>query len=356
MVSMMMAKTENSIVGSMQDTPPLAERMSQNRGSKYIGFCESYILNRTAVSRHAFSFVCFLAVVCCLLASPCRAEPAAAPRDAQTKEIAPASLTPQTSAGARSAAVRLRAEMPSVEPDAEKASQNGLYGAPMSSSQVARRLWQSSLSFPEDQNDIKAKNELKYLIEKIRSVRFEFDKQTPEHIIATTPRSKTEPNEALSSVETPKQPEKKDMQIKPDKSTAGEPYEPVSEQTLQILANLSQHPDQLHNPLGLADVLFLSGHPKQAAMFYQQALSRIGFDNIGPAEDRAWILFQRGNCLRGDDLTNAGKMYRQLITEYPNSPWTDLAKARLNLIDWYQKNEPQALIAKCKEHPGGAQN
>jgi len=72
----------------------------------------------------------------------------------------------------------------------------------------------------------------------------------------------------------------------------------------------------------------------------------MSLDDVGSAQDKAWILFQTGNCLRDDDLANAGKMYRQLIAEYPNSPWIDLAKARLNLIDWYQKSKLQTLIAE----------
>jgi uncharacterized protein with HEPN domain len=39
-------------------------------------------------------------------------------------------------------------------------------------------------------------------------------------------------------------------------------------------------------------------------------------------------------------------MYRQLIAEYPGSPWVDLAKAREKLIDWYLKDKPRTLIAE----------
>ena len=46
--------------------------------------------------------------------------------------------------------------------------------------------------------------------------------------------------------------------------------------------------------------------------------------------------------------TTAMKMYGQLITEYPNSPWKELAEARSKLLDWYQKDEPHKLIAEHK--------
>jgi tetratricopeptide (TPR) repeat protein len=250
------------------------------------------------------------------------AELSSASRREQTGEVAPANLTAQ---------------------DAGKSPQNSLPSSPKLSSQVAQRLWKSRVSLPENPKEAKAKNELKHLIEQLRSVRLEPNKQTPEHIIAVEPVSKMEPNEALPATEMPKRPVTEDGRPKPDRRP---PYEPVSDQTLQVLENLSQHPDQLRNPSDLAEVLFLSGHLKQAAVFYQQALRRIPLDDADSAQDRAWILFQTGNCLRDDDLTNAGKMYRQLITEYPNSPWINLAKARLNIIDWYQKSKPQTLIAE----------
>jgi outer membrane protein assembly factor BamD (BamD/ComL family) len=59
-------------------------------------------------------------------------------------------------------------------------------------------------------------------------------------------------------------------------------------------------------------------------------------------------LFQIGNCLRNDDLPAAAKTYQQLLTEYPNSPWADLAKARRDLIAWYLKDNPVKLIAEVK--------
>jgi TolA-binding protein len=250
------------------------------------------------------------------------AEPPSNQQYAQTGETAPASPTAQ---------------------EAEKPPQNSFDSASKPTGQLAHRLWQSRISVPEDQKDAKGKNELRHLIEQLRSVRFEPNKQTADRTVAEERVSKTEPNEALSPTEMPEQPAKKGTRSEPDKHP---PYEPVSDQTLQILESLSQHPDQLHNPLDLAEILFLSDHLKLAGMFYQQALGRMSSDDVGPAQDRDWILFQMGNCLRTDNLTEAGRMYRQLIGQYPNSPWVDLAKARLNLIDWYQTSKPQTLITE----------
>jgi TolA-binding protein len=124
---------------------------------------------------------------------------------------------------------------------------------------------------------------------------------------------------------------------------------------LQLVGNLAQHPDRSDNPFALGEVLYYSGRLKEAAVFYQEALkrkrastelSRMSSDKAGSDQDRAWILFQIGNCMRGDDPPTAKKMYRLLITEYSDSPWVDLAKAREGLIDWQQKDKPRTLIAE----------
>jgi TolA-binding protein len=98
----------------------------------------------------------------------------------------------------------------------------------------------------------------------------------------------------------------------------------------------------------LGEVLFLSDYLKEASVFYREALNRKSPDKDDQAQNRAWILFQIGNCLRGDDPLTAMKIYRQLITEYPDSSWTDLAKTRHKLIDWYQKDKPQTLIVESQ--------
>ena len=223
-------------------------------------------------------------------------------------------------------------------------------------SQSAQQLWQSRISVPQSEKDKKYRDELRRLIAQIRSIKFEPKNQEPKPVIAIEPAPDTR-NEARGTkdVHSPSSIAHPSSIAGPDtteeaSATGGteNDYEPVSDQTLQMLKNLSQQPDQLHNPLELAEILFLSGNLKQATMFYQQALNRKDPNDVTSAQNRAWILFQIGNCLRDDDLPAAKKMYRQLIAEYLNSPWTDLAKARQNLIDWYLNDKPRTLIAECK--------
>ena len=126
------------------------------------------------------------------------------------------------------------------------------------------------------------------------------------------------------------------------------PNEPINNETLQKLRNLAQEPEKIANPLELGEILFVNGNVKEAAMFYSEALKRKDPNEISVSEDRAWILFQIGNCLRSDDMPAAAKMYQQLLTEYPNSPWAILATARNNLIAWYMRDEPFKLIQQVK--------
>jgi TolA-binding protein len=115
-----------------------------------------------------------------------------------------------------------------------------------------------------------------------------------------------------------------------------------------LVGILAKHPEKLENPFTLGEVLYYSGHLKEAAIFYQEALKRRSADKTASGRDKAWIIFQIGNCLRSDDLPTAKKMYGILIAEYSDSPWVDLARAREGLIDWQQKDKPLTLIAESK--------
>ncbi len=201
------------------------------------------------------------------------------------------------------------------------------------------QLRQAEISIVEGHKDGKSKNELKRIIKQIRSVEFKPQKQASEPLVVLDETPVIEPNETLSDTPVQKEDEKKEIGPKL-------PYEPITDQTLQMLGNLSQHPDKLDNPLALGEILFLNGNLKEAVMFYQEALKRKDPNDVSSARDRAWILFQMGNCVRNDDLPTAAKMYGQLLTEYPGSPWTDLAKAQGKLIDWYLKDEPRKLISE----------
>ena len=205
-------------------------------------------------------------------------------------------------------------------------------------------LLRAEMSVVNSQNDTKSKDQLKKIIEQIRSVEFQPQKQAPEPVIVpekAPPIEPNEPNEPLPDVPVQKE-------VAKQKAVSRLPNEPINNETLQKLRNLAQEPEKLANPLELGEILFVSGNVKEAAMFYSEALKRKNPNDISVSEDRAWILFQIGNCLQNDDMPAAAKMYQQLLTEYPNSPWAVLATARNNLIAWYMRDEPFKLIQQVK--------
>ena len=214
-----------------------------------------------------------------------------------------------------------------------------------------RKLWKTRISIPNEQPDSTSKNKLKQIIEQIRSVEFKPQSETPKPIVALEPEPKTEPNETPADTSAPKEPlekqSKKTIDTPPKEipqNLSTLPYQPLTNETLKMLENLLQQPQALNNPAELAEVLFLSGRLKEAAVLYQQALNQTSPDKPEQAQNRAWFLFQIGNCLRYDDPNSAIKIFRQLITEYPDSPWTDPAKALDKLINWFQKDSPQSLL------------
>ena len=156
------------------------------------------------------------------------------------------------------------------------------------SSHLQRQLWQAAISIAKVEQDNGSKNELKQIIEQIRSIEFKPRKQTPKPVIVVEPPPTTQPNETAPDTAVPKEPEKRETKLKL-------PYEPITDQTLQMLKNLSQHADELDDPFELAEILFLNGSLKEATVFYREALNRKNPDDAGSAQDRAWILFQIGN-------------------------------------------------------------
>lgn len=205
-----------------------------------------------------------------------------------------------------------------------------------------RALWRADISVAKDRGDEKSKSELMRMIEQVRSVSFTPEKRVVESVVVVpVEASAVEPKEALSDAEVADEPQR-------DVRKPRLPYEPISESTLQMLRDLSKDPEKVDNPFELGETLFLSGNEKEAAVFYAEALRRTEPNDISLSRDRAWVLFQTGNCLRKSDLPAARKMYTQLITEYANSPWADMANAQVKVLDWYLKDEPHKLVINAE--------
>lgn len=219
-----------------------------------------------------------------------------------------------------------------------------------------RRLWQAEITVPDRPDDDKTREQLLHAIEQIRSIQFDVAGQAPEPVIVVEPLQ-PDPNETNrpSPAVQPQVQQLPDTEPQTEPKTPPRtkpqpvlPYEAVTEQTLQLLKDLLQDPNQAQDPFELAEILFVSNHLKEASILYQEAFKRKSTDQAEHAGDRAWILFQIGNCLRDLDPETATKAYARLIEQYPASAWTDLAKARNELIRWYRKDKPQMLIEENK--------
>ncbi|MHC4692127.1 MAG: tetratricopeptide repeat protein [Planctomycetota bacterium] len=209
------------------------------------------------------------------------------------------------------------------------------------SSDPKRQLWRARIRVHEGKEDNKRKNELRRLIELIRSIEFKPPKQ-PEPIINIRPvETKVETNQTPFDPVVTEESSNNTIEFK-------SPYESITDRTLQMIGSVAQDPNQLENPFELGEVLYFSGRLEEAIIFYQEALNRKDADKSGLSRDRAWILFQIGNCLKDYDLKKAQSIYRQLITEHPGSPWVEPAKAREKIVNWYLKEKPRTLIAESQ--------
>jgi len=218
--------------------------------------------------------------------------------------------------------------------------------------QLAEQLRRSKITAPVTPQDGEQKDELERLIAQIRSVRFKPEPQSPGPSAASEPETKMQPpshearRESAPAQEMTEEPPEK--QQKKLHAGPAAPDETLAQETLQLLENISQGPAQLHRPAEVAEILFLSGRLKKAAAFYQQALDQADPNDASTAHDRAWMLFQIGNCLRDDDPTAAGNVYRKLLSEFPDSPWANLAHVWEQFTHWYEKDEPYALLSESE--------
>ena len=167
-------------------------------------------------------------------------------------------------------------------------------------------------------------------------------------VITNEMEQQAEPNEASTDTNV----KSENNLTQPDTQSTINPdgqYELLSGETLQRLDNLIKNLNQIDNPFELAELLYLTGHTEKAAILYKEALNRKDPNDPDAAREKAWILFQTGNCLRNEKSQAAKDIYRKLIAEYPDHPWTDFAKVQEKIIDWYLKDKPQTLITECKQ-------
>ncbi|MEN6576843.1 MAG: tetratricopeptide repeat protein [Phycisphaerales bacterium] len=202
---------------------------------------------------------------------------------------------------------------------------------------LTRDLWSNRVAAPEQGKEAEASLALRRLVRQVRSMKFEDQNPGPTF---------TPPAESLPSDET------LETQLAEMNATGSTPTAVAtpaaaasgaspSTKVQKTLGILQQNADQIQDPLEMAELLFLSGRPAEAAPFYAKALDGLSRTDPTYEADRAWVLFQLGNSLRETDIVKAQEAYMKLVSEYPASPWTELAKAHGRLLTWYQKSRPE---------------
>ncbi len=226
-----------------------------------------------------------------------------------------------------------------IKPDRSDSSSTSL-----ESNRLTQHLWQSQIAPPDPNEDLETRQSIEELIRKIRSVKF--DDTTPKPTFTSPPAqlaSQSDPNMMKLVVANTVEATAPTAAVPMSTTT---PQAALPENTLKKLEELVKNPNQVSNPLEVAELLFLSGRLVNAGVFYKQALDLMPPENTGTNNDRAWALFQLGNCLRETDIAKAKEMYMKLIADYPASPWTELAKAHGRLITWYQSANPKQWISQ----------
>ncbi|MHC5060368.1 MAG: tetratricopeptide repeat protein [Planctomycetota bacterium] len=198
------------------------------------------------------------------------------------------------------------------------------------------KLRQAGITFMEAPKASSSKEQLKEVIEDIQLLKDPTPKPAaaidvkPVEEIYQTPKPQTP---LIESAKTQK---------------SGIPAK-TPDRTNRALTALIENPQNVINPLAVAESLFVQGNTKAAVKFYKIVIDRTADKKDHP--DRPWALFQAANCLRHDDTAAASQFYQQLITEYPASDWTAAANSQRQIIAWRTQNNPKVILEKYISDP-----
>ncbi len=226
-----------------------------------------------------------------------------------------------------------------------------------SNKDLAHRLQRAWLGMPDAVDNSQNSQSLQKMIQQVQSLRLTTSTMDLEpYEVAPVPviPAQIEPNDTTVQQITTPEPNQLTQTIE----TQPDLYN-ISPQTLKIIRTLAMDPNKCENPFNLAEILFKNKNLKEAAAFYRTALNRNSQNTLTSANNRAWMLFQIGNCLKDINPTDAQKTYRELIDQYPDSQWVETAKVRDKLIQWFKNEKPWALIkdpnslvSNAKPNPG----
>lgn len=201
-------------------------------------------------------------------------------------------------------------------------------------------LLKTNISSVTAQSDSLNKQKLTRLIEQISSMKM---RPKPKET-QSQPQPQDELKESISDVNEarPTNPELIQAQEKRRQST-----QTLNPEIVQRLEQIIEKSGKTSEPQLLADMLYQTGNYELAAYFYELAISRDAEAQADEA-DNAWLMMQKAVCLDKTNPQQALQVYKSLISQYPASPWMELAKNRQSLVGWLEAQQPEKLIEQCR--------
>jgi tetratricopeptide (TPR) repeat protein len=205
---------------------------------------------------------------------------------------------------------------------------------------VSKQLWKSRIStLPADSTaGRQEKDDLDLLVDRLKAA--ETKVKPRGHAAAEGGRTlrPADPNAAAAASPAPAP-----TSVTPARSS-GADANPAAAATLTLPEGLD--PNTATDPFKIAEILYAAGLRSKAAPYYQRALAQLDPQDKKKASERQWILLQLGRCWREDQPAQARQMFSQLISEYPDSPWLNVARTWQGLTDWYLTEQPRQFIQR----------
>ena len=186
-----------------------------------------------------------------------------------------------------------------------------------------RQLGQQWRSSPEDKGN---SGELQEAINRLRSAMHQ------PKIPTTTKRNKRPTKTTTRVLKTTTQPT-----TQPKNSSTTKPADDVSDP--KKIGDRIRKLNSIADPAALADALFQAEHPDLAAVFYDRAIK-----GQAAPKQKAWLLFQAGNCRRKTKPQAAVKAYDALVAAHPGSLWSNIALVQKSIVEWQNTSNLTALL------------
>jgi len=194
---------------------------------------------------------------------------------------------------------------------------------------------------PDNQN----KHLLSRLVEQIGSVKLTRKPAEARMSEAGRPQKQGEPEKIAEVAPEPNEPA---LNAPPSAQEHQEqPAQTFSPQTIEKIGQIISLAAKTQEPQLLAEMLHQAGLYEQAAYFYDLAATSDEQAQLTDA-DKAWLLTQKAVCLGEHNPQQALQVYGNVVSLYPDTPWTQLAQTRQSLVDWLNTQQPKKLIEQCR--------